>query len=657
MELSIWEKYKKKEINEKIKYWLDIWEDLITNFSSNSFGLILINPQLIISDIIDEVEFNQIKDRKIKEYFLYQISEIIKNDETIKKYFITEFKLIIKYLSNENSFLIRQVCKKIFEIFKNGKYFDKTYQILKKILMNSKWENGEEEKIRYFSQVIIIEFLLKGYSSDTIKYFPNNIFDKYTIDNLDNNIQIIHTKFPHGIEYKDYKNEEGFNDDKSYNTAVASLIDSLTIENRLDAILDYFKVEPKNRFFIFQLEGLKSTFKDLELGDVTIYDPRIHSMIKSGYEKNQDCFNRDISKQYLNACVKIKSLDDEKSKDLAVELIEKVFDVLRLYRPKYKSDFKVISASYIILDENYSDVGMQQGRNKENPELEYYFFLDLHDEIKLRKESDVHKYFNKYCTIVHKAYEDLNSIEKKIMYSMHWYRKGNESNINEDKLLNYWIAFENIFSKDFEYEEIDNKIKLFSIIKENFPPIGILESILNILEETYLYIKELYFAHRKLLIIPEKVVEASKIDPPTGSTINLKDFLDNIPSLIDVINYKVIKEKLIFIKKLYSDNNFLKKYIKQNEKNIKNDLLLIYRLRNKIVHKAHYDNRILPYYVKKIEKYSRILLIEVNEKYIKNQKLNLKEIILSSHIKIEMLENKIKNNLHIDLFNELINSY
>ncbi|MDP3012584.1 MAG: hypothetical protein Q8N27_07695, partial [Candidatus Hydromicrobium sp.] len=62
----------------------------------------------------------------------------------------------------------------------------------------------------------------------------------HTIYNLDNNIQIIHTKFPHGIEYKDYKNEEGFNDDKSYNTAVASLIDSLTIENRLDAILDYF---------------------------------------------------------------------------------------------------------------------------------------------------------------------------------------------------------------------------------------------------------------------------------------------------------------------------------------------------------------------------------------------------------------------------------
>lgn len=657
MELSIWKKYKKKEINEKIKYWVDIWEDLITNFNNNSFGFTLISPQLIISDIIDEIEFNQLKNKKIKKYFLYQINEIIKNDETIKKYFIIEFKLIIKYLNNGNSFLISQVCKKIFEIFKNGKYFYKTYQILKKILMNNKWENGEEEKIRYFSQVLIIEFLLKGYSLDTIKNFPNNIFDKYTLHNLDSNIQIINTKFPHGIEYNDYKNKEDSDGNKSYNAAVASLINSLTIENRLDTILDYFKAEPKNRFFIFPLEGLKSTFKNIELGDVTIYDPRINSMIKSGYRKNQDCFDRDDRKQYLNACVKIKSLDNEKSKDLAIELIEKVFDVLRLYRPKYKTDFKVISANYIILDENYSEVGTRQEINKENPELEYHYFIDLHDEIKLRKESDVHEYFNKYCTIIHKAYEDLSSIEKKIMYSMHWYRKGNESNIYEDKLLNYWIAFENIFSEEFEYGEIGNRKKLFSIIDENFPSIGILKSILNILEETYLYIKGIYFAHRKFLIIPEKVVRASKIDPPPGSTINLKDFFDNISYLIDVISYKVIKEKLIFIKKLYSNNNFLEKYIKQNEKNIKDDLLLIYRLRNKIVHKAHYDNRILPYYIKKIEKYSRILLIEVTEKYIKNQKLDLKEIILGSHIKIEMLEGKIKNNLHIDLFNEIINSF
>lgn len=652
MKQSIWENYNKDEINEKIRYWVDAWEDIIENFNENSFGLILSNPQLVISDIIDEINFNQMRKKSSKNYFIEQINEIVKNDETIKNYFITEFKLLKKYLGINNSFLSIEVCKKIFKIFKKGDYFERTFQDLKKIFTNNIWENGEEEKIRYFNQVLIVEFLLKGYDLSSIKLFPRNIFDKYTIKTIDEDKKFLYTKFPHKIKYKDYEKNDGFVDYKLYDDAIMNLINSLTIENRLNAFLDYFKIEPENRFFIFQIEGLRGVVPELQLGEVNIYNPWMKKKIKDSYERDSEYFERDAGKNFLNACVKIKSLDDEKSKEMAIELIEKVFDILRLYYKKYNSNFKVITESYIILDENYRVIGSRLGRDKKITDLEYYFFIDL-NEIKLTQKSESYKYFNEYCKIVHRDFNDLNNIEKKMMYSLHWYRKAEESTNYEDQLLNYWISFESVFTEDFENEETIDKKSLFTIINENFPPVEVSKYIFNILKEIFFYVSNFYFSHRELLNIPEKVIKDSKIDSPPGSKINLKDFLDSIQDLIDAIEFKLIKEKLCFVKKLFSDNNFLKEHIKKQIINIENDLFLIYRLRNKIVHKAHYDNKILPYYIRKIEKYSRMLLIEISEKYTENQKLNLKEIILNSHIKIEILLDKIKNSLNIDLFSEL----
>jgi hypothetical protein len=80
MDMLLWDTYQANEINEKIKYWVDLWEDLISNFNKNRYGLTLINPHLILRDIIDEIEDNKLKNKENKKYYNKQLNHIIKSN-------------------------------------------------------------------------------------------------------------------------------------------------------------------------------------------------------------------------------------------------------------------------------------------------------------------------------------------------------------------------------------------------------------------------------------------------------------------------------------------------------------------------------------------------------------------------------------------------
>lgn len=48
------------EINEKIEYWIDVWNDLITHFTKTHYGLELANPHVALIVLIDEIEHNEL---------------------------------------------------------------------------------------------------------------------------------------------------------------------------------------------------------------------------------------------------------------------------------------------------------------------------------------------------------------------------------------------------------------------------------------------------------------------------------------------------------------------------------------------------------------------------------------------------------------------
>ena len=79
--------------------------------------------------------------------------------------------------------------------------------------------------------------------------------------------------------------------------------------------------------------------------------------------KHYEYFSRDDDKGFLNACVKNTNVNDNMSKDLSIESIERVLDVLRLYFPKYKTDLKVLKENILNLMINIITVVKEETYN------------------------------------------------------------------------------------------------------------------------------------------------------------------------------------------------------------------------------------------------------------------------------------------------------
>lgn len=434
---------------------------------------------------------------------------------------------------------------------------------------------------------------------------------------------------------------------------IRKLFKSLTIEKRLDAIKFYLNSNQFNGFYIFPLEGIKGLVKKIQLGNVYIYNPAMENLINYDKEnltthdqyKHYEYFSRDDDKGFLNACVKNTNVNDNMSKDLSIESIERVLDVLRLYFPKYKTDLKVLKENYIKLDDKYNYRG--EGRDPKISKFKFYY--DLNEE-GLTFNNYRYKDINKYCNLINKPIEDLNNTEKKLINSLHFYRKAQESTNKEEQFLNYWISFENIFNEEFEENIFKYNKSIFPIIKEKFPPIGSLNYIRHIIKNTHNNLSNYYLHNQKKLNIPDEIIKSCKLHSLPKSVLKIKDFIDNLQILIGFPFSKIIKDRLVFLKNLFSDNTFLKEEIINQENYIKNDIFLIYRLRNKMFHKAHYDNEILPHYINLISYYSSTLISKIYTDYINNPKLSVKEIILNYYIKISLLKEKNKKGLPIDLF-------
>lgn len=134
MNIFLWDSYEEGEINNKIKYWVDLWEDLIENFDNDSYGLNLVNPNLLLMDIIDEIRFNRLKNSGTKKFFLKEMGEMLKSDPIIKNFFKSDFTLIIKELESKRppEYLL-QLCEDISELFREELYFNQSCDFLKDI--------------------------------------------------------------------------------------------------------------------------------------------------------------------------------------------------------------------------------------------------------------------------------------------------------------------------------------------------------------------------------------------------------------------------------------------------------------------------------------------------------------------------------------------
>ncbi len=65
--------YDESGLSEKIKYWIDSWEDTVTNFGKSYYGLELTNLQTVTDAIIDEIEDSGLERDSTLALFAYTV--------------------------------------------------------------------------------------------------------------------------------------------------------------------------------------------------------------------------------------------------------------------------------------------------------------------------------------------------------------------------------------------------------------------------------------------------------------------------------------------------------------------------------------------------------------------------------------------------------
>lgn len=650
MQMFLWDSYEEVEINDKTKYWVDLWEDFIENFDNDSYGLSLINPHLLLKDLIDEIRFNRLKNPKIKTYFTEKLGLMLDSDPIIQNFFKNDFILISKELKNNRPKYFIELCESILKVFQNGVYFRNCSDKLKEILINSTWDDNDEEIISLISQNLIVEFILHGYSLNSIKDIPSNLFDKYTIIG-DKNEEIITSKFPVSIKFEDFGNREDFNK-KEYNNALKEEINNLTFSDRINGLKKYYDSALLENYFIFQVEGLIGNV-DINIGNVNFYIPKIGNLDNNikDFEIKKLGFFANESSNFINAAVKVKYRDVNSGKQSAIETIEKTLDYLKCFTHS-KIPFEIKKNSYNIVDIEGDIVG--RGFTSDDKFLKKHMSLDLKKFETIRD-----KEFIKLEEILYENLIKKIPLTNKIIFSLHWYRKAFESDNLEDKLLNYWIVIENLLTFDPQNENLvlpsEKEISKFVYIKNFVPPIELIDFIPRISKDLHNYLFPLIYSSqgsseedRPLLTLPEQKLQACQLERDIKE-INLKEFINNLPSLIDIVPRKIIKDKLIYANKFYTDSDFAKQEIQKRLRQTEQDLLLIYRYRNLIVHNAHFDSTILPYYILKAQRFSGNLLRLILFDFINDKSKSHEEILLSQKIKIDRLIEKL-NKESVDLW-------
>jgi len=123
---NILNKIEEKNIRDKIEYWIFIWNDLIDNYMKTNYGLNFSNIHILIEELLEEIEFNNLKNSNNKKFFRDSLGVLLKEDVVIKTEFNTEVNSLIEYLNANKNNYVKSICNHIdLTIFKSRKYIKK----------------------------------------------------------------------------------------------------------------------------------------------------------------------------------------------------------------------------------------------------------------------------------------------------------------------------------------------------------------------------------------------------------------------------------------------------------------------------------------------------------------------------------------------------
>lgn len=503
---------------------------------------------------------------------------------------------ITREFQNPRKSYLLELCRQAQKTFDRLDYFNASVDALKSISFGpSPLSEADKEKCALITRNIFIELIEIGYSKEYVERVPERLFGGY----YNKNSQII-TDFPHDVPFPAGDNP----DIETYFKRLKDKLDSLTDVDRVEALKSIANAEATERTYIFQVRGLRGT-AELKVGPVLFYAPQVRNLVTDFSVENSDIelFGAKKGANFLNAAVAVLTKDDLSGSTAARSLVISALKVLRFfYNPRTKYE---LGPSYIVIRDGGKWAGGAHVANKSEQFWILQDSLELSSDLVTKRPPE----FDKIGTLFVQEKRPIHDIDRRIMASMHWYRRAREAESDTDRLLWYWITMESLLRKDKDTPNMimtsDTRETSISIALELLP---FIRSKNIAYQKGWVLRRRIYYSlkARSITITPALLIKADLQDGPR--TIHLEPFVDSIPEIVKGLSNVLLIDQLNEVYRFYTDSNYALESLEKERKMAREEVLLIYRMRNKIVHNAEYETSMLPYTISSALLFSHNLL-------------------------------------------------
>lgn len=590
-------------MTRNIQYWIDYWASLFSGIEHHRFTLSLISPRVLLRELIEEVETRALKNADNRQFLYGQINEYFENDPPTQRCLLPVLTLIRREFEKPRLELLSQLCRRGLGVMDNLQYFDCAVDALTEALLEE--VPVSRKTLAMVSQDLIVELLEAGYSQKFIETVPRNLFSEI-VEHED----IVTTQFPHDIAFP--TDEADPNSKDVYHAELRAYMNGLTVKDRLNALKKYPRLPRQELRFIFQVRGIRGKGA-FDIGPVHFYAPTEEKVLKDirglKLDEHPELFNSG-EHVYLNAVVTVSTADTHSGAAIGRRKLIEALNCLRFAlgsRAQYE-----IGRDYVVVDKNGRLAGMSSSLDPRSGFLHWHESLEVTaDVLRIIEDSDILQ--RAAPQILTQGRSGL--VERKLMDSLHWFRKGKEAEAPEDQLLWLWISMENLLNPASSVGgpkpllRTDGQETAVSIAFDLLPRLRCLS---NAYDRGWVLFHEL----DSMLAIPPPLGTLSMPDDlkqragfnQKGKKIYLRNFVEAIPEILTHMPDTVLREHLAEAHAFYSYVDKASDTIESERKAFRNDAVMLYRTRNKIVHSASVGDTTLPYYIRSASEFARELI-------------------------------------------------
>lgn len=614
-----------KDIQEKkpMEYFQLYWVDYVSNLVSKDYEEAhLDSPRMLLYEIISEIQYNKFKNKENIDYFRTALSAWHKQDAVLKSIAGAEItNALSRYFNPQKQKMLMEVCHHIIRKLDKKDYADRLIDDLQHCLETSTELTLDTRKtIRQYTQLIVAEFVSKGYDVEDIRDCTENI--PGVIQVIDGKVAIAPDEFL-DININQYSSKE------AYYEAVRERIEHRNIAEMLQPIRERYHQEPIDAYLLMNISSIKG-INEVSIGDVVIYSPNVRKFVNTKYR----CpLEEESDYPKLCAAIPVKYIGIQSAIKEAKQKMDKVFELLSIY---YYTDkvFEYDKGHYYIVKDG-EELARSASRSEKGANIhdDFYRYAMATDMDVLNTDQEA---IDTLYRKINQHPDEATAI--KLNNALHWFRKANAASTNEEKLVDGWSALEGLLKVDDDVkgcivDKTDNKIDYYhKIVAAAWGWRLHRNKCLHVYYDIW---SRIHFL--KVLNLPEELSERSGLNVQPGEAYKMQEFVRCSEELTSYVNDEMLKDQLWEVSQYYKNTDNYKKEIAR----LKNDILNIYRYRNLIVHNAVMPTESTEYYASLIYRICREVTGSVIRKCT-NANCTVEQALLQLVIDNQNFESKLK---------------